>query len=111
MRQVIRARALFIFIGAAPSTAWLGDIVALDQRGFVRTGDDAMRARSEPPASGTWQPSALETSEPGVFAVGDVRSGSTKRVAAAVGEGAMAIRLAFDRLRLSGQPLDIKGSQ
>jgi thioredoxin reductase (NADPH) len=100
MRQVIQARALFIFIGAAPSTSWLGDIVALDQHGFVRTGDDAMRARSEPPASGTWQPSALETSEPGVFAVGDVRSGSTKRVAAAVGEGAMAIRLAFDRLRL-----------
>ncbi len=52
MRQVIRARALFIFIGAAPSTAWLGDIVALDQHGFVRTGDDAMRARSEPPAFG-----------------------------------------------------------
>ncbi len=100
MRDVIPARALFIFIGAAPSTSWLGDIVALDQHGFVRTGDDAMRARSEPPASGTWQPSALETSEPGVFAVGDVRSGSTKRVAAAVGEGAMAIRLAFDRLRL-----------
>ena len=52
MRQVIPARALFIFIGAAPSTAWLGDIVALDQHGFVRTGDDAMRARSEPPAVG-----------------------------------------------------------
>jgi thioredoxin reductase (NADPH) len=99
-RQVIRARSLFIFIGAAPSTAWLGDIVALDPHGFVRTGDDAMRARGDPHASGTWQASALETSEPGVFAVGDVRSGSTKRVAAAVGEGAMAIRLAFDRLRL-----------
>jgi thioredoxin reductase (NADPH) len=101
MRQVIQARALFIFIGAVPSTAWLGDIVALDQHGFVRTGDDAMRARSEPHSSGTWQPSALETSEPGVFAVGDVRSGSTKRVAAAVGEGAMAIRLASERLRLA----------
>jgi thioredoxin reductase (NADPH) len=100
MRQVIQARALFIFVGAAPSTSWLGDIVALDQRGFVHTGDDAMRARSEAHASGRWQPSALETSEPGVFAVGDIRSGSTKRVAAAVGEGAMAIRLAFDRLRL-----------
>ena len=99
LRQVIQARALFIFIGAAPSTTWLGDIVALDQRGFVRTGDDARRALSEPHASGTWQPAALETSEPGVFAVGDVRSGSTKRVAAAVGDGAMAIRLAFDRLR------------
>ena len=100
MRHVIQTRALFIFIGAAPSTSWLGDIVALDQHGFVRTGDEAMRAGSEPQSSGMWQPSALETSEPGVFAVGDVRSGSTKRVAAAVGEGAMAIRLAFDRLRL-----------
>jgi thioredoxin reductase (NADPH) len=99
-RQVIQSRALFIFIGAVPSTPWLGDIVALDQHGFVRTGDDAMRARSEAHISGTWRPSALEASEPGVFAVGDVRSGSTKRVAAAVGEGAMAIRLAFDRLRL-----------
>jgi thioredoxin reductase (NADPH) len=98
-RQVIPARALFIFIGAAPSTTWLGDIVALDQHGFVRTGDDARRGRSAPEASDTWQPAALETSEPRVFAVGDVRSGSTKRVAAAVGDGAMAIRLAFDRLR------------
>ena len=109
MRQVIPARALFIFIGAAPSTGWLGGIVALDKHGFVRTGEDAVRARSEPPAAGTWQPTALETSEPGVFAVGDVRSGSTKRVAAAVGEGAMAIRLAFDRLRLFRSRRDCRG--
>jgi thioredoxin reductase (NADPH) len=82
-RSVLPARALFVFIGVRPCSGWLGD---LDARGFVRTDQD--------PGS-----SALETSRPGIFAVGDVRSGSAKRVAAAVGEGAMAIRLAFERTR------------
>jgi thioredoxin reductase (NADPH) len=78
----------------SPCTGWLGDLVDLDEHGFVRTGHDA------PSASGTgWSRSALETSRPGIFAVGDVRSGSAKRVAAAVGEGAMAIRLALERMR------------
>lgn len=72
-------RHLFLFIGADPNTAWLNDCVALDSSGFVLTGD-AADARS-----------ALETSRPGVFAVGDVRAGSTKRVAAAVGEGAAVV--------------------
>ena len=78
----------------SPCTGWLGDLVDLDDHGFVRTGHDA------PSAAGTgWQRSALETSQPGIFAVGDVRSGSAKRVGAAVGEGAMVIRLALERAR------------
>ena len=85
-RSVLPARALFVFIGVRPCSGWLGGLVDLDDRGFVRTGQD----------TGS---SALETSRPGIFAVGDVRSGSAKRVAAAVGEGAMAIRLAFERTR------------
>jgi thioredoxin reductase (NADPH) len=98
--QVIPARALFIFIGAAPSTGWLSGAVALDPDNFVRTGRDA-----EPHTGQTSggdndrRPSMLESSQSGVFAVGDVRSGSTKRVAAAVGEGAIAIRLAYARIR------------
>jgi thioredoxin reductase (NADPH) len=80
-RRMVKARALFVFIGASPSTGWLGDVVEMDHSGFVRTG----------------RRSPLETSEPGIFAVGDVRSGSTKRVATAVGEGAMVIRLALER--------------
>jgi thioredoxin reductase (NADPH) len=97
---VLPARALFIFIGVAPCTGWLSGLVALDEHGFVRTGPDAELPLGEPASRGTeWRRSMLETSQPGVFAAGDVRSGSTKRVAAAVGEGAMAIRLAHARIR------------
>jgi thioredoxin reductase (NADPH) len=85
-QSVLPARALFVFIGVRPCTGWLGGLVDLDDDGFVRTGQDTGR-------------SALETSRPGIFAVGDVRSGSARRVATAVGEGAMAIRLAFERTR------------
>jgi thioredoxin reductase (NADPH) len=93
-QRTLKARALFVFVGVSPCTGWLADLVDLDGHGFVRTGHDA------PSAPGTgWQRSALETSQPGMFAVGDVRSGSAKRVAAAVGEGAMVIRLALDRVR------------
>jgi thioredoxin reductase (NADPH) len=84
--EVISARALFAFIGAVPSTDWLGGLVDLDGHGFVRTGSSVGPGHLP-----------LETSQPGLFAVGDVRSGSAKRVAAAVGEGAMVIRLAFER--------------
>jgi thioredoxin reductase (NADPH) len=106
-RRVLGARALFVFIGVAPCVGWLGDLVDLDDHGFVRTGPGA--AGAGPPgtagagaaadAETGWRPSVLETSRPGIFAVGDVRSGSAKRVAAAVGEGAMAIRLATERAR------------
>jgi thioredoxin reductase (NADPH) len=95
-RRVLPARALFVFIGAVPCTAWLGGLVDLDDHGFVRTGAGALAAAGG--RDGT-RPLPLETNRPGVFAVGDVRSGSAKRVAAAVGEGAMAIRLAFERTR------------
>jgi thioredoxin reductase (NADPH) len=78
-REELSARALFVFIGVAPHTGWLGDEVALDERGFVLTGRDA------------GAPLHLESSRPGVLAAGDVRSGSIKRVASAVGEGAMAV--------------------
>jgi thioredoxin reductase (NADPH) len=95
-RRTLAARALFVFIGVTPCTGWLRGQVDLDDHGFVRTGAAAGAADGGPPAG--WRRSALETSRPGIFAVGDVRSGSAKRVAAAVGEGAMAIRLALERL-------------
>ena len=99
-RRVLKARALFVFIGVTPSTGWLVGLVGLDDHGFVRTGPDAgPAARGAAGAEASWRRPALETSRPGIFAVGDVRSGSAKRVAAAVGEGAMAIRLAFERVR------------
>jgi thioredoxin reductase (NADPH) len=86
-RSEIDALALFVFIGAAPHTAWLGDQVELDGSGYICTGRDGGLL--------------LETSLPGVFAAGDVRSGSVKRVASAVGEGAMAVRLVHERLKNS----------
>ena len=83
----IETTALFILIGAAPTTDWLPPAIERDRRGFVLTGDDA------PPSGGRdGHRRPLETTMTGVFAVGDVRHGSTKRIAAAVGEGAMAIR-------------------
>lgn len=100
-QEEVPARALFVFIGARPHTDWLADQVALDDRGFVRTGVDAEPA-AEPSMAGDGSPDpcplVLETSRRGVFAVGDVRSGSVKRVASAVGEGAMAVRLVHERL-------------
>jgi thioredoxin reductase (NADPH) len=87
-------KALFVFIGADPRTGWVTDEVMLDGKGFVLTGTE-LAAASE---VGAAQPLALETSAPGVFAVGDVRSGSIKRVASAVGEGSMAVRLVHDHL-------------
>jgi thioredoxin reductase (NADPH) len=98
-RTTLESRMLFVFIGAAPCTRWLGDQVALDERGFILTGPEAATTSSDgAPARGDRQPVLLETSRPGVFAVGDVRSGSIKRVASAVGEGAMAVRLAYEQL-------------
>jgi thioredoxin reductase (NADPH) len=81
---------LFVFIGAAPHTDWLGDTVVRDGRGFVLTGPDLPTGDGWPLDRG---PFALETSVPGVFAAGDVRRDSMKRVASAVGEGAMSVYL------------------
>ncbi|WP_214411709.1 FAD-dependent oxidoreductase [Sphaerisporangium fuscum] len=85
---------LFIFIGAEPRTDWLAKAVVRDDRGFVVTGPDLVTDGSRPPG---WtlprDPYHLETSIPGVFAAGDVRADSVKRVASAVGEGAMAVSL------------------
>ena len=92
-QDTIRVHALFVFIGATPHTGWLADAIALDDHGFVLTGMDAVHARGDgnrPISAGLSR--TLETSLPGLFAAGDVRRGSVKRVASAVGEGAMAVR-------------------
>lgn len=103
-RQVLAARALFVFIGARPGTSWLADSVTLDPRGFIPTGQDVVHVAADPWKPNARAPLALETGLPGVFAVGDVRSGSVKRVASAVGEGAMAVRLAHEHLGEAGPP-------
>ena len=91
-REEVPSSWLFIFIGATPRTDWLGPHIVRDEKGFVVTGQDLLRADSTP-----WRlprpPFALETSVPGVFAAGDVRLNSMKRVASAVGEGAMSVYL------------------
>jgi thioredoxin reductase (NADPH) len=88
----VRANYLFIFIGATPHTDWLGDAVRRDERGFILTGPDLLDGGRRPAGwSLDRDPWLLETSVPGVFAVGDVRRGSVKRVASGVGEGAVAV--------------------
>lgn len=84
--------ALFVFIGAQPRTGWLPPSIAVDSKGFILTGAEAAR-------SGRWplsdrEPCAVETTCPGVLAAGDVRSNTTKRVAFAVGDGALAVTCA-----------------
>jgi thioredoxin reductase (NADPH) len=99
-RRTLRTRALFVFIGAEANTVWLEGAVELDESGFILTGETLERSVLE---GNVWQrlsrePYPLETSLPGVFAAGDVRSGSIKRVASAVGEGSMAVRLVHQHL-------------
>jgi thioredoxin reductase (NADPH) len=103
-RSVLDALSLFVFIGATPCTPWLSGMVALDEDGFVLTGTDA--AAASPPD--VWRrleraPFVLETSSPGLFVAGDVRSGSIKRVASAVGEGAMAVRFVHEYFADAGE--------
>ena len=89
-------KALFVFIGASPHTDWLIGHVAMDEHCFLLTGRDVQGEHLA--AYGDERPFFLETSQPGIFAVGDVHSGSVKRVASAVGEGSMAVRLVHQRL-------------
>jgi thioredoxin reductase (NADPH) len=104
--RAVDAHALFVFIGADPCTGWLADALAIDEHGFVLTGQDLSLSHLDPAGDGRQRPPfPLETSLPGVFAVGDVRSGSIKRVASSVGEGAMAVRLIHQYLaQLDGSP-------
>ena len=98
-RERVDACALFIFIGAQPGTEWLDGVVARDERGFILTGPALMLDGKRPRG---WtldrDPSLLETSVPGIFAVGDVRHGSVKRVASGVGEGSIAIQFVHQYL-------------
>jgi thioredoxin reductase (NADPH) len=94
-RYELECRALFVFIGADPHTDWLRGHVAMDEHSFLLTGRDV---RGEDLLAYSAEPFFLETSRPGIFAVGDVHSGSIKRVASAVGEGSMAVQLVHQRL-------------
>jgi thioredoxin reductase (NADPH) len=93
-RETVKAASMFVFIGAAPRTEWLDGVVDRDGRGFIRTGPDLVVGGQRPKG---WNldrdPYHLESSIPGVFVAGDVRADSVKRVASAVGEGAMAVTL------------------
>lgn len=95
----VDANSLFVFIGAEPRTAWLEGAVERNERGFIMTGPDLLKADKRPKG---WtlerDPSLLETNIPGVFAVGDVRYGSVKRVASGVGEGSVAIQFVHQYL-------------
>jgi thioredoxin reductase (NADPH) len=95
VRTELECRALFVFIGADPHTEWLRGHVAMDEHCFLLTGRDV---QGEDLTAYSTEPFFLETSRPGIFAVGDVHSGSIKRVASAVGEGSMAVRLVHQRL-------------
>jgi thioredoxin reductase (NADPH) len=91
---------VFLMTGAVPNTAWLQGCVVLDDKGFARTGPDV---HPEELAEAGWPlprtPHLLETSLPGIFAVGDVRSGNVKRIASAVGEGAICVQFVHRTLR------------
>jgi thioredoxin reductase (NADPH) len=105
-RRTLEARALFVFIGAEANTGWLKEPIALDERGFAPTGRELDRSELDARA---WEglsrePFLLESTLPGVFAAGDVRSGSVKRVASAVGEGSMAVRFVHQYLAEASTP-------
>jgi thioredoxin reductase (NADPH) len=92
------AAAMFVFIGARPQTGWLPPAVARDDRGFVLAGPEVLQEDVRPRWALSRPPHLLETSLPGVFVAGDVRSESMKRVASAVGEGSMAVHFVHEYL-------------
>lgn len=100
-RRTVEATSLYVMIGAAPDTAWLGHVVARDAHGYIYTGPDLPRVDGTTRVRG-WSrardPWLLETGVPGVFAAGDVRCGSVKRVASSVGEGAVAVQFVHQYL-------------
>jgi thioredoxin reductase (NADPH) len=97
--ETVPVRHVFVMTGATPSTGWLDGCLALDEQGFIKTGPDLT---PEDLAGAYWplarNPYLLETSLPGIFAVGDVRCGNVKRVASAVGEGSIAVALVHQAL-------------
>jgi thioredoxin reductase (NADPH) len=97
--SALAVRGQFVFIGVQPSSQWLAGQLAEDSRGFLLTGSQIPEAQLD---DRDRLPLFLETSRPGIFAVGDVRSGSVKRVATAIGEGSMAVRLVFEHLQATG---------
>jgi thioredoxin reductase (NADPH) len=98
-RRTLDVAGLFVFIGADPCTDWLDGALAKDDDGFLLTGSAVVASHLQPGDGGTGRPAMpLETSLPGVFAVGDGRSGSIKRVASAVGEGSMSVRMVHEFL-------------
>jgi thioredoxin reductase (NADPH) len=98
--ETMPAHSLFIFIGAAPKTEWLDGVVERDERGFILSGPDVMHEGKRPRG---WRPERdpflLETSVPGIFVAGDVRHGSVKRCASAVGEGSIAVQFVHQYMR------------
>jgi thioredoxin reductase (NADPH) len=98
----VECAGLFCFIGADPATGWLGGALELDAKGFILTDRSLPGTITNGPRFAARPPLPYETSLPGVFAVGDVRSGSVKRVAAAVGEGSSAVRSAYEHLAATG---------
>jgi thioredoxin reductase (NADPH) len=97
--EAVQAAALFIFIGALPRTDWLGDLVERDKAGFIPTGPDLLRDGKRPRGWNLGRdPYWLESSVPGIFAAGDVRARSVKRIASAVGEGSMAVQFVHQYL-------------
>jgi thioredoxin reductase (NADPH) len=100
--EVVSADALLVFIGTRPRSEWLPPSVLRDEKGFVLTGRDLMAAEG---FARIWkerrEPLLLETSVPGIFAAGDIRAGAMNRVASAVGEGSMAVRLTHEYLGMT----------
>jgi thioredoxin reductase (NADPH) len=102
--ETISAHGLFVFIGAVPHADWLEGSIARDSMGFVLSGRDLVEDEASPAWPLDRDPLMLETSTPGVFVAGDVRHGSIKRVASAVGEGAMAVQVIHEYLARSAEP-------